>query len=99
MAPRPAQLRARGLAAAGLMVLSLSVGTVGSDLVDTEGLRFGRTSGRVGLVHDGGHDGEYQVVDAPTETTVFGFQVPSAPDQLSLVASEIAALVSRRISG
>ncbi len=55
--------------------------------------------GRVAMVHDGGHELEFQVVDARTETTVFGFQVPSAPDALELTAGEIAALVSRRISG
>ncbi len=54
--------------------------------------------GRVGMVHDGGHDLEFQVVDMRTETTLFGFQVPSAPDQLSLTAREIAALVRERIT-
>lgn len=55
--------------------------------------------GRVAMVHDGGHELEFKVVDARTETTVFGFQVPSAPDELSVTASEIAALVDRRIGG
>lgn len=55
--------------------------------------------GRVAMVHDGGHELEFQVVDARMETTVFGFQMPSAPDELSLTASEIATLVNRRIEG
>lgn len=55
--------------------------------------------GRVGLAHDGGHELEFQVVDARSEQTVFGFGVPSAPDALPLTASEIAALVNRRIGG
>lgn len=55
--------------------------------------------GRVGMVHDGGHDVEYQVVDARTQATVFGFQVPSAPDDLPRTAREIATVVRQRISG
>jgi TolB protein len=55
--------------------------------------------GRVSLVHDGGHEVEYQVVDARAEATVFGCQVPSAPDALGTTASEIATFVGRRIDG
>jgi len=52
--------------------------------------------GRVAMVHDGGHELEYQVVDARAQTTRFGFQVQSAPDELAHTASEIAAVVARR---
>lgn len=55
--------------------------------------------GRIAMVHDGGHELEFQVVDARTETTMFGFQVPSAPDELPLTAREVAELVERRITG
>lgn len=55
--------------------------------------------GRVAMVHDGGHELEFQVVDARMETTVFGFQMPSAPDELPRTAREIATLVTQRIDG
>jgi TolB protein len=55
--------------------------------------------GRVAVVHDGGHEVEFQVVDARTRTTLFGFMVPSAPDELPLTAREIAGMVDRRIAG
>lgn len=55
--------------------------------------------GRVAMVHDGGHEVEYQVVDARTERTSFGFQVQSAPDQLAMTAREIAGFVGQRIEG
>lgn len=55
--------------------------------------------GVVGMVHDGGHEIEFLVVDTRTGFSVVGYQMPSAPDELAQTAHQIADVVHRRLTG
>lgn len=55
--------------------------------------------GIVGMVHDGGHELEFLVVDTRTGFSVVGYQVPSAPDQLATAVRRIADVVHQRLTG
>lgn len=55
--------------------------------------------GVVGMVHDGGHEIEFLVVDTRTGFSVVGYQMQSAPDQLAKTAHQVADVVHQRLTG
>jgi TolB protein len=55
--------------------------------------------GVVGMVHDGGHELEFLVVDTRTGFSVVGYQVQSAPDELAKTVHRIADIVHQRLTG
>ena len=55
--------------------------------------------GVVGMVHDGGHEIEFLVVDTRTGFSVVGYQMPSAPDELEKTVHQIADVVHQRLTG
>ena len=57
-----------------------------------------RVTGRVAMVHDGGHEVEFHLVDTRVRSTLVEFLVPSAPDALERTALEIAAIIDRRLA-
>jgi Tol biopolymer transport system component len=54
--------------------------------------------GLVAIVHDGGHEVEFRLVDIRKELSVVGFVVPSAPDQLEATARKIARIIDERLA-
>jgi TolB protein len=53
--------------------------------------------GLVAIVHDGGHEVEFRLVDTLEERSVVGFVIPSAPDQLVGTAQKIARIIDDRL--
>lgn len=49
--------------------------------------------GLVAIVHDGGHDVEFRLVDARGERSVLGFQIPTSPDELPRTSARIAQMI------
>lgn len=54
--------------------------------------------GLVASAHDGGHEVEFRLVDPREETTLVGFLVQSAPEELPKTADRIAEMIARRLS-
>jgi Tol biopolymer transport system component len=55
--------------------------------------------GVVGMVHDGGHELEFLVVDTRSGFSVVGYQVQSAPDELAKTVRGVADIVHQRLTG
>lgn len=53
--------------------------------------------GLVAAVHDGGHEVEFRLIDPREETTLVGYLMPSAPDELDATAHRIAELILERL--
>lgn len=57
-----------------------------------------RVIGRVAMVHDGGHEIEFHLIETRGRSALIEFLVPSAPDALERTALEIAAMIDRRLA-
>ncbi len=53
--------------------------------------------GLVAGVHDEGHEVEFRLIDPREETTLVGYLMPSAPDELDATAHQIADLILERL--
>ena len=56
-------------------------------------------AGIVVVVHDGGHEVEFRLVDTREEAPILGFQMASAPDALRQTATRIAKRIEERLAG
>jgi TolB protein len=54
--------------------------------------------GLVAIVHDGGHEIEFRVVDIRKGVPIVGFVVPSGPDRLEQSAQRIARIIDQRLT-